>query len=261
MDALNLLYPISVNNDLGLLDIISANGNNIANVVIYNSGTGAFLDNITRGGIFKNQFMYGVNRDVSYISSFLSYIQTLNRVKDCDTQVYLCGAPNYLGLNLTSLLNNKLKKLADEFANVSYVSPVKSKFLYRSDDGHMGFDIHYDEEEYLIFNYNFISSITNNYAINKVMFELDRYLIFNYNFISSITNNYAINKVMFELDRYMYILNTQIEAGDICPDDAFDSLEYFSIALVNQLRDNDLKYEFYERVRKYITERFPYDYY
>lgn len=193
-----------------------------------------FLDNITRGGIFKNQFMYGINRDVSYISSFLSYIQTLNRVKDCDTQVYLCGAPNYLGLNLTSLLNNKLKKLADEFANVSYVSPVKSKFLYKSDDGHMGFDIHYDEEEYLKFNYNFISSITNNYAINKAMIELDR---------------------------YMYILNTQIEAGDICRADAFDSLEYFSIALVNQLRDNDLKYEFYERVRKYITERFPYDYY
>lgn len=39
LDELNLLYPISVNNDLGLLDIVSTNGDNIANVVIYNGGT------------------------------------------------------------------------------------------------------------------------------------------------------------------------------------------------------------------------------
>lgn len=43
-------YPIYLENDIGLKDIIRIKEQKLANIIIYNGLTGSFLDNITRGG-------------------------------------------------------------------------------------------------------------------------------------------------------------------------------------------------------------------
>lgn len=91
-------YPREIADDQGLSDIILESGFGVANIVIYNGCTGSFLDNVTRNGYVSQKLTYGVKRDLPGIRTVLNYIQTHNRDNNTNTQVYICGAPNFLGL-------------------------------------------------------------------------------------------------------------------------------------------------------------------
>lgn len=227
-------YPTEIENDVGLKDILTDQESNLANIVIYNGATGSFLDGITRGGNLFQQFTHGIKRDISSMEATLKIIQTNNRKNLSNTQVYICGAPNFLGLNISEVINSKLKSLADHYANVIYVEPVKSKLFYDSLNGTgKEIDIHYDEEEYQAFN-------------NKM--------------IESIQKNYQTCQSMIQLDRELYQLNQQIEQGnqglnpkEIIPNRIEKELQ--------KLSTSEEKNAFLKDLRKYLINRFPYDFY
>lgn len=245
-------YAIDLKEDLGLKDLILETNEALANIVIYNGCTGSFLDNVTRGGKLSHKLTYGIKMDVSSLEATLKYIQNNNRKFKTNTQVYLCGAPNFLGLNISEFINAKLRKIANKYANVTYVESIKSKCIYKKyaserkdNEKHsflgkinfLGLDIHYDEIEYLEFINNIIDAINKNYLITQAMINIDRNF---YNFSS----NLELNKQHLIGDN-LYILEY---IDDIL-------YEYSKALSVDQQK------EFLLKLKRYILDRMPSDFY
>lgn len=187
-------YPKKPKYDNGLQDLVLSSDDKTANIVIYNGCTGSFLDNITRKGKFQNKLFYGINQDATSLEATLKFIQNSNRVNGTNTQVYICGAPNFLGLGISEAINRKLKKIAKKYANTVYVKPIKSKFFYKEyvDDDEKNIeksqsflkrhlpscDIHYDEKEYIAFNNAITKSITESYLATQSLINIDRRLYY-----------------------------------------------------------------------------------
>ena len=246
-------YPIEMKDDKGLQDIILESDNDLTNIVIYNGCTGSLLDSITRGGKLSQKLTYGVKKDMIGLEAILKYIQASNRYNSSNTQVYICGVPNFLGLNISEIVNSKLKKVARQYSNVTYVDSIKSKFLYKSVmDENMDnlssfqafikrnlptFDIHYDELEYLKFNNNIIKSIANNYIINRAIINVDRQL-FKFASDLELKNHDLIgdNKTIQDM-----VTNTIMN-------------EY------SQINDPGKKKEFIDKIYKYLIEQLAFDF-
>lgn len=233
-------YPFNKKNDKGLQDVIFETGEGLSNIVIYNGCTGSFLDNITREGKISEMFTYGIKRDITSLEAVLKYIQDYNR-SGFNTQVYLCGAPNFLSLGISNVfINNHLKKIAKNYANVTYVEPVRSKMFYvNCETRKIGVDIHYDEVEYLKLNNNIIDAILKNYAVKKALIQLDREL-FHYSEKIEIANGR-----FDDLQDYA------------CREKLFDGLLADAILTLDDKRKNR---EFLIEARDYLFTRVPYDF-
>lgn len=164
--AVEKYYPLEVQNDIGMDDLIKQSDSDLANIVVYNGFTGSFLDNVTRGGQHKLLGGFKIDEDDIYASLKKIYDDNPN------TQVYLCGMPNITGINLVYLENRKLKRLCKKFPNCVYVGPTPQHLLY-SKDGKLSIDIHYNNEEYLNFNINIMQAIVNNYDFLKAFTKFD----------------------------------------------------------------------------------------
>lgn len=252
-DDIEKYYPVDNLFDIGLWDAIKESNKDLANIVIYNGATGSFLDASTRGGKISQRLMYGVNKDVNSIEATLKKIHVNNRQNNGNTQVYICGVPDFLGLKISELINHKLKKLTLKYSNTVYVRPIKSKLFYKEletceyDDlgklqrlfkNSLGtFDVHCDEEEYLEFNNNILKSIIQNYQI-----------------IESVIN----------IDRKFYKLSQTIETEN---QELLNDDEMKRKIIIGELErecekidDPVQKKTFLARVNKYLIERFPYDF-
>lgn len=230
--TLDEYYPQTPTPDRGLQDIILDSQKDKANIVVYNGGTGSFLDGITRGGRISQMLTYGIKRDTYGIESVLKLIQSNNRNNNTNTQVYLCGAPDYLGLKVTSAINNKLKNIAEKYANVVYVEPVKANFFYKN-----GIDIHYSNEEYKEFNSNIIKAIVDNYEITKAMINIDRE-IYKFNEKLELYNQSQIDDLERKSNYIFYKLikeSSQLETSK-------------ALTFLNQAKN-------------YLSERAPYDFF
>ena len=237
-DELKEYYPSDFEGkiDNGLRDIILSNEENMANIVIYNGCTGSFLDNVTRNGKLHQMLTYGIKRDTKGLEATLKLIQSSNRYDGTNTQVYICGAPNFLGLNIVELINGKLKKIAKQYANVTYVEPVKAKFIYpKHKDIGYGIDIHYSEEEYQQLNNNILKSIIGNYQINQAMINVDRDL-------------HGLSTYV-ELDEQWLLKDKETLS------------EKIEKIIKKQRIDSDKKEQFHNRAKKYLIEKAPYDFY
>ncbi len=251
-ENINNWYPINITDDLGLRDLILADEKKLANIVIYNGGTGSFLDNVSRNGKLSHRLTYGIKMDLVSLEATLKYIQNSNRKSNTNTQIFLGGAPNFLGLNISEFINAKLRKIANKYANVTYVEPIKSKCFYPkytpniknteqksflAKINFLGVDIHYDEEEYLRFNNNIIDTINKNYLINKAMINIDRDF---YNFSS----NLELNK--------QYLIGNNLYLQEY-----IDNILYkYSKKLTSEQQK-----ELMLRLKKYILDRLPSDFY
>ena len=187
--------------------------------------------------------MYGVNRDITSIQAILNQIQNNNRIGGANTQIYLCGAPDILGFKVTNLINSKLKRISKLYANTTYVPSVKAKGLYRrlpaNKDEKIGWgvDIHHDELEYLKLNNNILEAIVQNYLANHALIELDR-ILFHLNNTNEFTNPAAKNS---EIDPDILVL-----LYDKC---------------YNVLGDEESQSIFNQRLREYLRERGPHDFF
>lgn len=247
-------YPLDMDDDIGLQDAIVENDEGMANIIIYNGCTGSFLDNITRNGKLNHMFTYGVNRDIISLEATLKFILSKNRKNNSNTQVYICGAPDFLGIKLSEIINMKLKKIVEKYPNTVYVPPVKTKFFYKPLDVDSGMklesiqslirkflrypDIHYDEEEYLEFINNILKTIDENYLVVKSLINVDRGL---YNFSS----------------------NIEIENQDILNNDEY-ICQYVGMLLIKEcslIKDDDSRELIYNRISQYLINRLPYDFY
>lgn len=247
-------YPKDIASEIKINDTIFNQDKKHANIVVYNGGTGSFLDIITRGGNILECYTEGVLRDITGIEATLMYIQTQNRENNTNTQVYLCGAPNILGLKVTELINHHLKKLAKKYANVVYVEPIATKFLYKPliQDNQQAKnqqnqllnkipllpDYHYDEEEYTKLNNNIIQAIIENYQTTSVMIDIDRAF-------------YRISSGL-ETDCQMFINDARI-------------LELFIETQINifasKINSTKEREKLYKKLKDYLLKRTPHDFY
>lgn len=245
-------YDIDLEEDLGLKDLILETNDALANIVIYNGCTGSFLDNVTRGGKLSHKLTYGIKCDVSSLEATLKYIQNSNRNFNTNTQIFLCGAPNFLGINISEFINVKLRKIANKYANVTYVESIKSRCIYKKYASEeinndqksflnkmtaLGLDIHYDEMEYLRFNNNIIDAINESYLINQAMINIDRAF---YNFSSNLELNtqHLIGNNLYIQEYIDNVLN-----------------EYSKKLTIIQQK------EFILKLKRYILDRLPSDFY
>ncbi len=223
--------------DVNIQDVIFESSKREANIVIYNGLTGSFLDNVTRNG--KHKLTYGIKKDQMGLEATLKFIQERNRKMNTNTQVYLCGAPNFLGTHISEFMNIPLRKIAKKYSNTVFVEPVKSKFIYDSlDNSGKKVDIHYDEVEYLELLNHIFEQINANYEFIKAKIDLDRALCKASSLIELEHPSYrknneaikqAINKIM-----------------ETCCGDILKSAN---------------KKEYLKNIKHYLLEVFPYDYY
>ena len=231
-------YPVDSSRNQGLIDIMDNKDKETANVIVYSGCTGSFLDDLTRGGKITHKLTHGFKRDIKNVESILKYIQTYNRKQNTNTQVYLCGVPNFLGLGVSNIVNSRLKKTSKDFANVTYVKPVYAKFRYKDiNTGDKKYDIHYDEDEYDKFNNNILRSIVDNYEVNKRMINTDRSLYAQNNLIEVDRNRRQ--KTPYDLQ---WIINMVLEKD-----------------AKGLTKKEELLY--YKKLLKYLLDRSPYDFY
>ena len=208
----------------GIADVIKKVDPSLANIVVYHGCTGSFLDNVTRKGrhLFK-----GIKKDHESLTGLLNYVQNQNRTLGTNTQIYLGGAPDILGIKITSVINHNIKEKSKLYANTSYIGSVMCNFIYDT-----GVDFHHDEIEYT--------------KLNKKI-------------IKSISENYTFNMALIDIDRTLYQISSQIEfskSTDVSL--VYEKIDYW----FNYLKENnyDIKV-FKKRLIYYIKENYPYDFY
>ena len=231
-------YPTNIPDDIGLSDLVKTNDDNLANIIVYNGCAGSFLDNNCHDGKLNQRLFYSVNRDITSLEAILKYIQTMNRMNGARTQVYICGVPNSLGLNISKLINSKLKNVANEYANTIYVKPVKSKHFYKSlRTGKIELDVHYDEEEYDRLNNNIIKTIKDNYVLTDNMIKSDR--------------------DFYDFGNCIEFSEAELRHNSEAIIERIDSI----ISNIDKsITGNQHKLSYYKRLLDYLIERCPYDY-
>ena len=227
-------------------DLVLTEENGRANVLVYIGATGSFLDNITRGGFPK--IISGFKRDFTSISATLKEIQSSNRHDETNTEVYLVGIPRYIGTPVTDILINRhLKEIAKNYANVTYVEPIKAKLFYG-----LKAEVHLNDEENLSLNNSIIESIDDNYIAVMAKIEIDRFL-FKLNEIIEISTI----EIVDQADAHKIAIMHEVAQKKLSEylDPIID--KYLSMMKA----ENKDTQKFLEDIKTYINERLPYDFY
>lgn len=276
-NKLEEFYPKNPKMNHGFRDVVLEKNINLANILVYIGATGSLLDNITRGGLPR--VFSGFKRDFTSIEAILKEIQLNNRENGTNTQVYLVGIPKYLGLPVTDILiNNKLKKIAEQYANVIYVEPITAKLYYP----HKGFDVHLNEEEYLEYNKIIMEKIYNKYLSTMAMINIDRKLyklnklleVYLTEFISDSNNenlNVLLNKLIKEFDLssdtinkiMTYINSLNNKSFEMIAKKIFDEIIWMTINYYTEMLNKEgiNTQIFLNDIKKYLNNRLPYDFY
>lgn len=221
--------------DKRIQDVIFDKNKANANIVILNLGTGSFLDIVTRHGSLSIPSIFGsVDRDIYGINAILELIQNNNRKNNSNTQIYLCGAPRIINTALTDLfMNSKIKKVGLGFANVTYVPSFPRQVFYKTPNGSIIPDPHYNQAEYYHFLAEIENKIINNYFIRDLMIDLDR--------------------ILFQMSNYNDINETNYSKNDI--KDVIDD-----VAKKYESKTGDYDY-FIDFIKTYIKYRYPFDFF
>ena len=225
----------SSGSDKRIQDIIFDTNKANANIVILNLGTGSFLDIVTRhGSLSIPNVFHSLDRDIYGINSILELIQNNNRKNNSNTQVYLCGAPRIVNTVITDIfMNSKIKKVGLGFANVTYVPSFPRQAFYKTSNGNIIPDAHYNQAEY----YHFLAEIENK-----------------------IIDNYLIRDFMIDLDRVLYQMSNDNDINGInySKNDIKDVID--EIAKKYESKAGDYNY-FISFIKSYIKYRYPFDFY
>lgn len=221
--------------DEDLKKIIFNNNPKEANIVILNLGIGSFLDIVTRrGSLTIPNILNSLQRDQRGISEILELIQNNNRENNSHTQVYLCGIPRIVNTIITDLsVNHNIKKLGKDFANVTYVPSFPRQAFYKTQNGQIIPDPHYNHAEY----YHFLNDIEKN-----------------------VIDNYLVRDLMIDLDTMLFKMSEEndIKGGIYKKDDALDVIN--DLANKYKSKNGDYNY-FIDLAKSYIKRRYSYDFY
>ncbi|MDE6284211.1 MAG: hypothetical protein K2M17_00485, partial [Bacilli bacterium] len=216
-------------------DIILHSKPEEANIVILNLGTGSFLDIITRhGSLTIPNIFHSLQRDIRGIAEILELIQNSNRANNSHTQVYLCGAPRIMNTVITDLaLNPLIQQIGREYANVTYVPSFPRQAFYKTTNGMILPDPHYNHAEY----YHFLNEIETR-----------------------IINSYLVRDLLIDMDAILYKLSDEndVKGANNSSSDALDVIK--TIAKKYKDKDGDYNY-FLELAKMYIKSRYPFDFY
>lgn len=216
-------------------DIILRSNPEEANIVILNLGTGSFLDILTRHGFLTiSNIFCSLKRDIIGISEILELIQNSNRENNSQTQVYLCGAPRIMNTVMTDLaMNPGIRKISKEYANVTYVPSFPRQAFYKTKNGMILPDPHYNQAEY----YHLLNDIENH-----------------------IINSFLVKDLLIDMDRILYGLSVEndIKGAINKESDVLDIIDEF--AKKYELKDEDYNY-FLKLAKDYIQNRYPFDFY
>lgn len=206
-----------------------------ANIVILNLGTGSFLDVVTRHGSLSIPNIFGsIDRDIYGINAILELIQNNNRNNNSNTQIYLCGAPRIVNTVLTDMfMNSKMKKVGATFANVTYVPSFPRQAFYKTPNGIIIPDPHYNQAEYYHFLAEIENKIIDNFFVRDLMIDLDR--------------------ILFQMSNDNDINGTNYSKNDI--KDVIDE-----IATKYESKTGDYNY-FIDFIETYLKGRYPFDFY
>lgn len=239
-------YPENPTPNHHFKDLVLTEENGRANILVYIGATGSFLDNITRGGFPK--IISGFKRDFTSISATLKEIQSSNRHDETNTEVYLVGIPRYIGTPVTDILINRhLKEIAKNYANVTYVEPIKAKLFYG-----LKADVHLNDEENLSLNNSIIESIDDNYIAVMAKIEIDRFL-------------FKLNEII-EISTIEIVGQTDAHKIAIMHEVAQKKLSEYLDPIIDKYlsmmkAENKDTQKFLEDIKTYINERLPYDFY
>lgn len=243
-EELEQYYSLKHDHDDKIKDVLSHCNDEDANVLIYSGATGSFLDNVTRGGLPKKA-MSGFKRDFKYLEFTLKEIWNENIRTGKKTQVYLCGVPNYKGLNITEFfINRHLKKIAKKYSNVVYVDAVHASLIYKN-----GVDVHLSEEEYSEYNNAITESISENYVEtnNKINIDKDMYNLAQI-IIDEITNKQKGCEEEIDYDKLILdYLGRYLPSFDGLDYDTSDYIKNIKQYIYNQLPTELKKYPIEEQ--------------
>ena len=221
--------------DKKIQDVLFDKDRTNANIVILNLGTGSFLDVVTRhGSLSIPNIFHSVDRDIYGINAILELIQNNNRQNGSNTQIYLCGAPRIINTAVTDIfMNPKIKKVGRAYANVTYVPSFPRQAFYKTPEGNIIPDPHYNQAEY----YHFLSEIE-----------------------TKIIDNYLIRDLMIDLDRVLYVMSndSDINGTHYTKDDVKDVID--EIAKKYESKTGNYNY-FIDFIKQYIKGRYPFDFY
>ncbi len=225
-------YPIEPESNRKIQEVFFETEKSVANIVIYNGGTGHLLNQMLRGGSIKNILDITDLRDTHNLFGILKTIYDNNKNNGSRTQVLVCGMPNLLGLKITDILNHKMKKVSKYFPNVTYVNPQFCKYLvYNYNNKKYVLDPHYNPEEYTRFTTKIMNTLTENFVNKQSLMELDIFL--------------STFSKLIEFNRGSY------------------TEEQITSTIINFVKS--LKWEktknFDKEICKYILDNFPDDYY
>ncbi len=191
-------YPLE--SDKTVQEALFNNKKNTANLVIYNGGTGHFLNQVLRGGTTKEILNLSDLKDSHNLFNILQIINNNNIKNNATTQVMACGMPNLFGLNLTEIFNKKIRKTAQYFPNTTYINPVFCDYrFYDFKKKKYVLDSHYNPEQYTQMANNILVEYTNNFVNKRSLIKLDQFLkeisdILEFN-VNKYTNEQIINMI------------------------------------------------------------------
>ena len=225
----------SKGSDNKIQNVIFNNDQANANIVILNLGTGSFMDIATRhGSLSIPSILQSVDRDIYGINAILELIQNNNRKNGSNTQIYLCGAPRIINTALTDIfMNSRIKRVGAHFANVTYVPSFPRQAFYKTVEGSIFPDPHYNQAEYYHFLAKIENKIIDNYFIRDLMIDLDRVLY-------QISNDNDLNGTNYSKNDIKYIID--------------------EIAKKYESKTGEYNY-FIDLVKNYVKIRYPFDFY
>lgn len=205
-DKIDEYFPLLVNDDKGIMDIIRS-GKKV--ILIYNGCTSSFIEEFFNKKGFRN-FAAAFSNDLRGYECILKLIEYENR-RGANVQVYFGGFQNYFGVRLGEIVNFELKKISKRYVNVTYVNPILTNPFFKTGKYKISFDVHLRDAEHIKLGCEFMNKMVDNFVLRDVLISVDRVLYNLHQFLQGdgiefmndnvFVKDYVMNHLSEELNR------------------------------------------------------------
>ena len=141
--------------NIGMRDYVKLENN----IMIYNGLSGTLTDIVRKGDACDRvTLLRCFKNDCEYLKMFLTELYLDNPCM----QIYICGLPDILGLGISNIFDEYIKKAVKSVPNAVYIKGAARNMLSIL-DGQIELDYHYSRPEYLHLMCSVWKSILENY--------------------------------------------------------------------------------------------------